>query len=68
MCVDGQQRLTTTSLFLAALADHLSLLAEKSERQEECQVKLRQVCRWRLLSLLQRFIVVKYFHRIVQLS
>ena len=62
MCVDGQQRLTTTSLFLAALADHLSLLAERSERQEECQVKLRQV------EIYPGFIVVKYFHRIVQLS
>ena len=35
--------MTTTSLFVAALADHLSLLAERSEQQSECQVKLRQL-------------------------
>ena len=41
MCVDGQQRVTTTSLFLAALADHLSRLAEKCEQQEECRDNIR---------------------------
>ena len=35
--------MTTTSLFVAALADHLSLLAQRSEQQSECQVTLSQL-------------------------
>ena len=35
--------MTTTSLILAALADHLSRLAGKSEEPEECGALLRQL-------------------------
>ena len=35
--------MTTTSLFVAALADHLSLLAGRSSQQSQCQVTLSQL-------------------------
>ena len=40
--MDGQQRVTTTALFVSALADHLSSRAEMSEQQEDFLAKVEE--------------------------
>ena len=43
VCVDGQQRVTTTCILVSALADHLTLLEESQPHQrQQCSALIKQ--------------------------